>query len=1142
MEKDLKYFAKGALDSDSVNIAVQKDSWVNAENVRTGSTDKGFTERMESVGGTLQISAPQPSVTFLEIGSATDEENNRLVYFLFNTTGTEHKIVCYDANSDVEYNVLLSSQVTGGLNFSKDVLIHSARIINGLLYWVEGTNNQPRKINIDSAIKANYPSFSTDQQPYTFPLTQQEITIIKEPPAYPPNFIKVYDAGFGNNFIANYSFEAAFQFIYYDNEETVTGVYSAASRLNFVSDTFNKITYSMAGNQIIPSTVRIVNLVLREQNGDIGGGNIAKVIKTWDKKNSSDATEIENQNNGTAVLSFDFYNNLTGAFLDKALVLKPYDNVPIYSQSLEAAKNRIFLGNNIEGYDTPEQTSMYLTLPDKVNLGVSTQSLNLISISAHENSPVDMTFWGFGGLFVYLTVGNTPGYYLITSSQSYLTSGSPGVIIVPLPNPLLYPTVALSGLTFMGVTKDEVLASICRRNPYYPNSGYPATADSYAQFNYTTALGVIIPSFTVLPFSTTVTGMSTTTYNLFLPKSTYRAGIVFYDFAMRKCGVCAKGNIGLLFSQDDVAYSSIGGHQLFVSTSLGQKLQIGYQLTILTGTGAGTYTITAIDSSTIPYTLTVKETVPVCSDSSTIEVYRLLDDIVVNTPTRNYAYSQGLPAINWNLSNENTLVEIPDWAYYYAPVRTLNLRTRFFIDSIITASNPAKYVTKDTNGVYQFTNDVFTNATIGIGLNTAALVQSNLGYVFNEGDICILIESNNTRYELPVIGQAGNYIILKSQDIGNLSNRSFVYEIYTPYQQSEQEVYYEIGQLYPINNPTTADREYSVLFGSFAPDTYALTRNFTNTTYYASAMCPNDLFYQRWDNDGGKPNIVTLLGQTNKTQYIRWSNVFIPNTAVNGLSTFEALNQIAVPQNCGSISKLILTSKIQEEGTIMLAICNEEAASLYLEEVRLTDSTGRTQFLGVSTEVVGTINVLKGSFGTVNPESVVEYRGNVFWFDANNGRMVQYSLNGLYPISNYNMTRFWKLWAAKYKSMRDCYLPSYGKIYIDTLGDTHDLMEVFIDDPDYGVISLGVYEQSINDTTTSIYAQNAAQTYNSNPYGYIVTYYLNQIIITARSGVPSSINVGDRISVVITPYVATGRITEDGNNRITENNNHRIIE
>ena len=171
-QKEKKYFAdnSGRLNADDASFAIGLNEWVNAENVRSGTTDDGVTGVIESIGGTLQISQPQPSINFVTIGSADDTENGIICYLKFNTTGNQDKIVTYDINTNTEYDTLLSSQINGGLNFEKNSIIHSCRIVGNMLYWVNSTTNQPRKINIYSAIKANYPSYVTEAEPYVFPL------------------------------------------------------------------------------------------------------------------------------------------------------------------------------------------------------------------------------------------------------------------------------------------------------------------------------------------------------------------------------------------------------------------------------------------------------------------------------------------------------------------------------------------------------------------------------------------------------------------------------------------------------------------------------------------------------------------------------------------------------------------------------------------------------------------------------------------------------------------------------------------------------------------------------------------------------------------------------------------------------------
>jgi hypothetical protein len=114
---------------------------------------------------------------------------------------------------------------------------------------------------------------------------------------------------------------------------------------------------------------------------------------------------------------------------------------------------------------------------------------------------------------------------------------------------------------------------------------------------------------------------------------------------------------------------------------------------------------------------------------------------------------------------------------------------------------------------------------------------------------------------------------------------------------------------------------------------------------------------------------------------------------------------------------LQLTSKIQNEGTVMLGLCARETVSLYLGEQQVIDSTGGTKFFAASDNVISTINILRGNFGCLNPESVSQYRGRVYYYDVSSGRWLQYSENGIDPISALKMNRFWNLWSKQYLSM-----------------------------------------------------------------------------------------------------------------------------
>ena len=94
--KELKYFAgnDGKLNADDASFVIGLNEWVNAENIRTGSTDAGVTGTVESIGSNVLISTPQPSIVFTTIGTVADIENERFIKFQYCNNAPFHKIVC----------------------------------------------------------------------------------------------------------------------------------------------------------------------------------------------------------------------------------------------------------------------------------------------------------------------------------------------------------------------------------------------------------------------------------------------------------------------------------------------------------------------------------------------------------------------------------------------------------------------------------------------------------------------------------------------------------------------------------------------------------------------------------------------------------------------------------------------------------------------------------------------------------------------------------------------------------------------------------------------------------------------------------------------------------------------------------------
>jgi len=814
LEQEKKYFADEqsgfGLNSDDSAFAIPLNSYVNCENLRSGSTDKGVTGTMESVASNLQVSVDAQTDT-IELGSYADSPNNRIIYFLYDTLNTNsNKIVAYYRSTGNTYVVTFDGQVTGNLNFNKNYPIQSWMEGN-LLFWTDNYTD-PKCINVDAAIKLNYPSFVTDVAPYTSPIAQSVITLIRYAPQRPPS-LTFQTIPSRQNFLRDFAGEFAYRNNFRDGQTSVFGTPSVMVNYRFGTnpsqtnyDNSNRITVTLQWQNgfDIEQDVQRFELAVRYDNQPD-----YFVLKVWDKSNAADLAEINAYNAGGA-LTYFFYNDKTGSPAGTLVSAKPFDTVPNLSGTGGLGLDRNFLGNNTIGYDTPATTSL---------------------------------------------------------------RGS----------------VSLSG----GIQEGS---------------------------------------------------------QIFKSWSTYQLGIRFRDKYKRACGVVTDAVQSIVTIPDRGDYNN--------ATSF----------------------------------------------------YNLLSA---------------------TLSNTNALAEIPDWAYYYDILITKNLRTRFFAEWAMR-SGDVQYVIKNVNGTYTYQN-TYVGGLFGLAFKTSNLTLNGMGVKFEQGDFVRVYLSglSTAPFSLAVVAQDADYIICNPIDIGTTTSLVdlILVEYYTPYISSGNEFFYTVGGVGVVNNPTTSIRQYGTTGFNITGDVTFGYRFFYSPSiygYWSESMSPNDNLWKNWFGIYGEENIVTSLGRVVKETSVKWSNTIIEGSNTNGLSTFDAENEKLLPLSMGTLRKLQPTSKVQEQGNIMLAIAEQQTASLYLGEVQTYGSDQRPASVNTVQNVIGTVNILKGDYGTINPESVTEYRGMVFWIDVNNGRIIQYSVNGLFPISNYKMTRFWNLWCKQYKSMTSAQIEALG--------------------------------------------------------------------------------------------------------------------
>ncbi len=889
-----KKLLTGGMDGDSAPQMIAEDAYLNITNGRVAmASEYGRGFRCENIPGNTLVSQSvyPPYGTSFPIGSGIDYERGWLIYFLCNTF-EDHGIYAYSASTGTTYAVIYDSQITGGLGLSKDYRIdRNVRIVGDMVYWTDN-NNDPRRLNFIAGIKANQAGYDTEVLPYQFPMEQQVFTIIRRPPYYAVSVTKATDAGYENNFIKNEATQFAVRYRYRDYEYSVIGEWSELVPYNAIAETSNYVEVAMPAAELIDQDVIEAELFVKFGNRAI----VAFRIHTWD------ADDILAHNSGAVPLTFNFYNDISGDAIDQATLYKPFDSVPHRSKTIEQAKNRVFLGNNVEGYDTPVSTSMAI--------GVATVS---------DDGSYDAV-WGLLTIYYYSggSVVNSTGYYAMyvpTLGRYFMIDPIEGI------DPPDTPVSALDS---------DIDSTLLDSLAGYITGIYPPAED----YDYFECIFETDPSGDpLLPATLTLTDVDLptgATQRAFKSEGSYGGAMVFFDKFRRKCG--------------------------------------------------------AVTNATLR----------------------------VEMPVRTYDTAVFNAGMTWEVSNTNAVDEIPDWAYYYAPLRTENLQTRFFASA---RAVQMFYVSKDADGVYDYSHTTYDADRYAVAVDVSTLPNIGMGYTFAEGDIMkLFFDTTPADQDVSILGQDGKWVLIQANDFGVLGALvKPLFEIYTPYKPSVSEPYWEVGQIYPVLNPTAANRQYSTTGGLFNGDVYIIERGNTGSTYLTENMSPNDKLWQNWYTDRGWDNYIDKIGQVHKTNSISWSNTYIQGTKTNGLSSWDALDEKAIPLECGIIQKLQLTAKVSNEGNVMLSICSYQTVSMYLSEVQLLAAQGDA-FVAQSIAVIGTINVLKGNYGTVDPSSVIEHKGLVFWVDASNGSVVQYSINGLDAISDNKMKRFFQRYLLAYKA------------------------------------------------------------------------------------------------------------------------------
>ena len=303
-------------------------------------------------------------------------------------------------------------------------------------------------------------------------------------------------------------------------------------------------------------------------------------------------------------------------------------------------------------------------------------------------------------------------------------------------------------------------------------------------------------------------------------------------------------------------------------------------------------------------------------------------------------------------------------------------------------------------------------------------------YSWQKGDrVRIITEASAANNLGAVVDGVYDYEILKYEESDDSPVKYWIYiqqighaavgigedsliEIYTPIKTDTSRIFYEFGELMPIIEDSsgvsvhgtgvtgTQDQDSGLSLaaeGVFeAGDVYHILRTpskpiDTVEGYFHESQWYSD-FYDSDDWDKGRIGVETSFGERT-LNIVRYSNQYLQNTLINGLSTFNGDDYIELNDMFGAIIRII------EIGDTLKIYQRKKPSSVPIGRTQYFDAAGNANVEVQSDRVFGAVNYSHTDYGTEFPESISLNNRYVYGFDIYNGVMWRDSPNGLFPIS-----------------------------------------------------------------------------------------------------------------------------------------------
>jgi len=178
----------------------------------------------------------------------------------------------------------------------------------------------------------------------------------------------------------------------------------------------------------------------------------------------------------------------------------------------------------------------------------------------------------------------------------------------------------------------------------------------------------------------------------------------------------------------------------------------------------------------------------------------------------------------------------------------------------------------------------------------------------------------------------------------------------------------------------------------------------TKTSFVVRAMGNYNI--NQWSTSGGKLFVKALEKfSPRRTNAVRNSGNMIYGTDLNNISMFSPLDTVEVPVENGSIMSLQRASRLQGQGDMLVAVCQNETSYMLLGEASSAQSDN-SSFSALTSGVIGSIRNLGIQSGIQNRESVYNHNGDLYWWDNFRSIVVQFTKQGAKIISDNGMKSY----------------------------------------------------------------------------------------------------------------------------------------